>query len=64
MKLTQAEKNALYYAFENQISKRLLQASRDIHDHVVDSVLQDIDDIRDDIILYDKLSKERWGRYE
>lgn len=61
MKLTQIEKNKLVDCLEVCISKRLRTLSMEVVSSPDKCYYDELDDIKEDIKLRDKLDKDGWG---
>lgn len=60
MKLTNYEKSILYYSLENNTIRLLNEMQRDLADKKLEFVLQKLDIAKEQIILHDKLTKDKW----
>lgn len=64
MKLTQAEKNRIYYALLDRISRRCKDVSRDVLDHHTEYICNELGEVREDLDVLDKLGKDGWAMWE
>ena len=61
LKLTQYEKNNLFYALQYEISGSIKELTRAVYDRTDSTVFHELDDIKNKLELLYKLDKEGWS---
>ena len=63
LKLENQEKNALLLAMQCRISTRLKQMSAEVYDHDIEGQIEELVDVKDDLMLLNKINKAGWGEW-